>query len=474
MYLHKITLHDYKIYSGKHEFLFNKINLISGENGIGKSTVALHSLLFALYGHSEVPIASLPTKMLANPKTYVQVELEHLGKQYIIKRSIPTNIDITVDGISSTLVNNTLKQKELENLFQNVEFFRKFRMIDIKDSINILEQGNQALRKTLVSFDDAIDITTVRTNLLTKQGERSKLNKDENVLYTHCPSSQRLIALQQGLKKVNDKIVELAADGIYNNNVIYNLSSQRGSLESLLRNLNSNQKAVQNKSCPTCRQGLPHTTHAQLSGDIAKTLTETAEKLKKILVEISNQRDIITHIDGIRTHFTNKKQRALKYIQRLEARLQQKDFIYTTKDVEVIKSSVKELDGFTTFYITEKLQRIEPLINTLLGKLGFTVTFDVDDKNNFDITLINNKNGTEFKYKELSNGQRLFVTVAFQLALLMEKNESGLIVADEGFSSLSQPSLEQMFELFKNSPFQLVSIVHRFTTNDTSIKNIQL
>ena len=164
----------------------------------------------------------------------------------------------------------------------------------------------------------------------------------------------------------------------------------------------------------------------------------------------------------------------MKYIQRLEARLQQKEFIYTTKDVEVMKGSVRELDGFTTFFITEKLQRIEPLINSLLSKLGFTVTFSVDAKNNFDIKLLNNNNGTEFVYKELSNGQRLFVTVAFQLALLMEKNESGLMVADEGFSSLSGTNLDLMFDLFKNSPFQLVSIVHRFQTNDASIKNINL
>ena len=110
----------------------------------------------------------------------------------------------------------------------------------------------------------------------------------------------------------------------------------------------------------------------------------------------------------------------------------------------------------------------------MLSKLGFTVTFRVDAKNNFDIKLLNNNNGTEFVYKELSNGQRLFVTVAFQLALLMEKNESGLVVADEGLSSLDGANLNIMLELFKNSPFQLIAIVHRFQTNDTSIKNIQL
>ena len=473
MYLNRITLSDFKSYAGVHTFTYNKINLISGGNGIGKSTLALHGLLFVLYGHSEVPIASLTTKLLANPKTYVEIELEHLGKQYIIKRSIPTNIDITVDGIKSTLVNNTLKQKELENIFKDVTFFKQFRMVDIIAGINILEQGNQALRKTLVSFDDAIDIGTVRTNLLGKLSERSKLNKDENVLFTHYPSDARLTALKDGVINLNGPRNKYDADLRYNENVLYDLSTKLGSFESHKRNLMNSSKVVHNTgTCPFCRQSLPHV--AQTIVDVTTELSEVQNKLNSLNTDINNQRDIITHIKSIKNNLVEKQQRGLKYIQRLEARLQQKDFIYTTKDVEVIKCSVKELDGFTTFYITEKLQRIEPLINALLGKLGFTVTFDVDDKSNFDITLINNKNGTEFKYKELSNGQRLFVTVAFQLALLMEKNESGLIIADECFSSLSLPSLEQMFELFKNSPFQLVSIVHRFTTSDVSIKNIQL
>ena len=475
MYLNSIELNDFKCYQGTHKFTFDKINLVSGTNGVGKSTISVHAILFILYGYSENSLDSLKCKFVLNPKTYACMTLTYLGNDYEIKRSIPTHISIKVNGIESTLATNTLKQEELKKLFKDVEFFKRFRLLDLKDSINILEQGNSALRKTLVDLDDSIDIGTVRTNLTAKQNERNRLNKDTNVLYTHAPLQSRLTALMFGLKDINAMLQTYEAQLIGDERLLNTFNNTKSNIDTLKRiETNTNHTASTTCHCPTCKQLLPNTTQKKIVGDSAKLIKEYDDKLSILVSDISNQIDLITQLKATKCKLINKKMITQKYIQRLEARLQQKEFIYTTKDVEVMKSSVRELDGFTTFFITEKLQRIEPLINSLLGKLGFTVTFSVDAKNNFDIKLLNNNNGTEFVYKELSNGQRLFVTVAFQLALLMEKNESGLVVADEGFSSLSGTNLDLMFDLFKNSPFQLVSIVHRFQTNDASIKNIQL
>ena len=475
MYINSITVSDFKSFMGIHTFDLSKINLVSGQNGIGKSTLALHSILFAIYGYSENPLDKLQCRFVSNPKTYVSINLTYNGDNYIIKRSIPTHISIQVNGVESTLANNTLKQKELERLFKDTEFFRRFRMIDIKDSINILEQGNSALRKTLVDLDDSIDIGTVRTNLMAKQNESNRLNKDTNVLYTHAPLQSRLTALMFGLKDINVALQNCDADIFVNERHLNEFTREKSKWESYKTvQTNTNHVASTTCHCPTCKQLLPNTAKKLVVGDSAKLIKEYDDKITILIQDISNQIDILNQFKATKCRLINKKMVTQKYIQRLEARLQQKEFIYTTKDVEIMKGSVRELDGFTTFFITEKLQRIEPLINSLLSKLGFTVTFSVDAKNNFDIKLLNNNNGTEFVYKELSNGQRLFVTVAFQLALLMEKNESGLMVADEGFSSLSGTNLDLMFDLFKNSPFQLVSIVHRFQTNDASIKNINL
>jgi DNA repair exonuclease SbcCD ATPase subunit len=473
MIINKITLNDIKCYTGKHEFSFSKINLISGENGAGKSTLALHSILFAIYGYSEVTIASLAPRQLANPNPYVEIDLNYLGKNYIIRRSIPTKISIIIDGQELTLANSQLKQKELEKLFRDVDFFRKFRMVDIKDSINILEQGNQALRKTLVSFDDSIDIGTVRANLLRKKSEREKLNKDDAVLYTHFPSAKRLQTLNNGFDKIVDSIKTIESDLHSSESYLYELSNRKGRIETTKSSLASNKNTIVATSyCPTCSQALQAPKQKELLADISTKIVDYNMQLAGIIDELDTQKEVVAHLKLTRIELLKRKDALFRRIQRLNARLSQSQYIWSTKDVEVLKYAINEVDGFTTFYMTEKLQRLEPLINIILGKLGFVVMFNIDEKSNFDITLV--KNGSEFKYKDLSNGQRLLVTVAFQLALLMEKNESGLVVADEGFSSLDSKNLDLMFDLFKNSNFQLISIVHRFDTKDPAVNNILL
>jgi len=475
MLIKRIELNDFKNFNGTNEFNLSKINLISGINGAGKSTIALHSILFAIYGYSEVNIASLAPRLHANPNPYVQIELEHKGKNYVIRRTIPTSIFISIDGVELQLANNQLKQNELEKLFGNVEFFRKFRMVDIKDSINILEQGNQALRKTLVSFDDTIDIGKVRTNLMSKKNEREKLNKDIAVLYTHFPSDLRYKIISDGIINITGYFKVIEQEVRYNESLLYDLSNKKGRVEStkfaLVKQKNS---LMATAYCPTCNQALVIEKQKELLGDISTKIIEHNNQLTSIVDELSTQKEVVEHCKTNRAKIVTRLDRLKRFQHRLESRLKQKEYIYTTKDVEVLKKCVIELDGFTTFYITEKLKRLEPLINNLLNKLGFTVIFDVNDKNNFDITLINSKNGAEFKYRDLSNGQRLLVTVAFQLSLLMEKNESGLVVADEGFSSLDKNNLDLIFELFKNSDFQLISIIHRYDTTDMNVNKITL
>lgn len=475
MYIKKVTLNDYKCFVGKHEFTFDKINLVSGKNGVGKSTLALHSILFGIYGYTEVNISSLSPRLLTNPNTYVEIELSYNGIDFIIKRSIPTNISIKVNGIESTLANNQLKQKYLEDFFQDVEFFRKFRMIDIKDSINILEQGNQALRKTLVNFDDSMDISTIRTNLSAKKIERDKYNKDTSVLYTHYPSDKRLKVLANSLSKVIKELSGVEADIRENESILYEIANRKTSYLTKKAYLTTNKNSVMaTNNCPVCKQQVQKSNQATILGDFSQQINKLDNEIVIATDDWKTQQEVLNCCKEAKVWLLKKRDIALKYIHRMEARLKQKDYIYTTKDVELMKKCIGELDGFTVFFITEKLQRLEPLINTILSKLGFVVQFDIDSKNNFDITLIDNNKGAEFKYKDLSNGQRLLVTVAFQLALLMEKNESGIIIADEGFSSLDQDNLELMFDLFKNSSFQLISIVHRFDTKDPSVKNIGL
>ena len=84
--------------------------------------------------------------------------------------------------------------------------------------------------------------------------------------------------------------------------------------------------------------------------------------------------------------------------------------------------------------------------------------FKINDKGKFSITL--QKESIEYDYKDLSTGQKLILQIAFKLALLLNKGETGLIIADEGLSSLANENLIYMLDMFDNYPFQLIYITH--------------
>ena len=76
----------------------------------------------------------------------------------------------------------------------------------------------------------------------------------------------------------------------------------------------------------------------------------------------------------------------------------------------------------------------------------------------FDIGLT--KDNKKFKIKDLSTGQALMLQIAFKLALLLNKGEEGLVLADEGMSALDGDNLLHVINMFSEMPFQLVFVLH--------------
>ena len=103
-----------------------------------------------------------------------------------------------------------------------------------------------------------------------------------------------------------------------------------------------------------------------------------------------------------------------------------------------------------------------------LERIEFKITF----KDDFDIVL--HKEGEEYSYKDLSTGQKLILSIALKIAILLERNEKGILVADEGLSSLDGENLEYIIKLFKDFPFQLMAVVHRFSTEGDYVNKIEL
>ena len=98
MIINKITLNNFKNFTDQ-SFSFDKMNLIKGENGTGKSTLALESILFALYGYTPKDTLAKLANRKTNKKSYsVSVELASKGRSYTINRSYPTKLEVLAEG----------------------------------------------------------------------------------------------------------------------------------------------------------------------------------------------------------------------------------------------------------------------------------------------------------------------------------------------------------------------------------------
>ena len=138
----------------------------------------------------------------------------------------------------------------------------------------------------------------------------------------------------------------------------------------------------------------------------------------------------------------------------------------------IVKKAIEELDKLSSVYLVETVGGLEPIINSVLEKIGFQIKFDVDTKGKFNILL--SKEDIQYKYSDLSCGQRLILQIALKLSLLLQQSKTGIILSDEGLSALENNNLEDIINLFKELNFQLVFVLHRASIEDPEINIIKL
>jgi len=457
MRLIELTVCNFKNFKGLHNVTLKDLNLFQGDNGSGKSTLILDAVLFALYGYAVSKISQLVCKGEKNAS--VQLYLEHNNKSYSIKREIPSTLTVLEDAVP---IHGSIKVKEeyLESLFHNITWFRKFRLFDVVSGINILEESSLTLRKTLLSFnEDKLNI--IREKLLALKREREVYNKKNIKMLPHAPSEQRVNILEKGLKSIQTLLEPLQEKSYSKSLEIHELNKKLGATtqnNTMLSNkINSTKNLVE---CPTCHQEVKNEYKEAVEKEVAELINTNMGELVRI------ENELITQQKNVRTlreeeGKCNQQIISIKTrLERMKLRLQAKEYIWTDKDVELIKRSIAELDNFYSFYLTETIRSLEPVINHILKKVGYALKFNLNTKGQFGFTIYINND--EFDYKELSTGQKLMVSMAFKMALLLEKGESGLIISDEGMSSLSEKNLRLMFELMLGFPFQLLAVVHRY------------
>jgi ABC-type lipoprotein export system ATPase subunit len=476
MILRWLKLHNYKQFAGDHKFQFGSLNFISGTNGIGKSGLAREAPELLVYGYTNgQKLADLSSRGVAK-SGWLEGNIEVGKDAFIIKRTFPvTKLTVTKNGEEiGKEWNLSAKEKFLKETFKDISYFKQFRIVDAQDKeANFLEQGEKVIKKILLSLT-ASKINAIRENCLTIKRERERYNKDTAVIYKNYPSKKRLDILNAGYEKIVKK-EEVLDEKI---NRINNLHSEKFSrLNEIKGQLALNRKHLANAekypNCYVCKQELPIETRNKTIADKKAEIQRLLDEGNSLVPDIKKYRKLQKQGEEISEEYSIHKNKINGLIMRLEGRLQQSEFKYSTKDVEIAKQSIKHLDLFTSKYLVNRISTLEPIINSVLSKISYKINFDVNEKGKFAMTLMDSK-GNDWKHTQLSSGQLLLLQIAIKLALLVEQGEEGILVADEGLGSLDSANLLHVIELVKSLPFQLIMILHHFNNVPKGINIIDL
>lgn len=469
MIIKNIQLKNFQSYT-EYQADFSNLTLIQGKNGSGKTTLGLDAILFAIYGYTKKTLADLPRK--GTSKCLVTIEVNHKGDNYVITRTYPTSITVECNGENLKFATGAEAQRYLADLFGDVNYFKRFRMIDNDVGINFLEEGPQTLKKILFSVSDEL-FNKVKDNLNNIKRQRELYNKDKAVVHKHFPSEKRLEVLKKGINALNSE--KTKADTEVNSRqrelrlINSDLSSYNTSKKQMMISL---EDLEINEECYACHKSLEEELSNKMIKDLENKIKDLDTKIEEKEKLYKTANDTMERLQKEAQKFSPRitKLNNLKF--KLETRIKQIDYKYTTKDVEIAKKALLEVDSLSTKCLIRSIKVLEPIINSVLEKIQFRVNFDLNTKGKLSIDLFREED--KFNYKDLSAGQKLLLQIAFKLALLLEKNEEGVIIADEGFSSLDRDNLIHVLNIFEHYPFQLLFILHGFSEVPGGIKVINI
>lgn len=463
---------------------FGKINFITGKNldtndgnGVGKS--ALIQSILLLIGGSKLSDLNLSKFIRNNEKEAIlegSIETSS-GDLLEIKRVLKSkgSGSLTVK-INNQDLNLTTSSQYQDVIFENIGFsddFKKFRIIDNSSGINILDFSSGQLRKTLMNLcQDKFD--NIRKKLLEKKNEFEKYSM-AHIIVKHAPSIKRLKIIEGAiyligtteLTNINKELNEYQKEkNDLSRNAGYYKQERDSSKQAYQKLQNMNQ-------CYACYQNVPEQHKQKHFERFNKVIKESQEKLTEVLSKIEIYNDLILTKSKKQSEICRKKEKLSQLKYQLETRLKQSNYKYTLKDIELAKSAIEEIDNFANYYIVEWVNTIEPIVNTYLEVLNMKFSFNINEKGNLNPKI--KRDDDELDYEQLSQGEKIFVSFIFKIALLLENNNSGLIIADEGLSALSTENLNRIITLASNLPIQLIAVTHNVDVDmsKTNVINIE-
>jgi hypothetical protein len=457
------------------ETTFDKINIVSGinkdnpnesGNGSGKSTFVLRAILFCLYGYVEEGLTLKDLIRFGEKEVSIEIELEDNSYDFRIIRKIPSELQIFYNGKEIQANTATIKQQFINEHFGDINFFRQYRCVDLKNGINVLDLGIVSLRKTLMGFIEGI-FTEIRTKLLAQKVERERYSVDKK-LYKHYLSVKRLDLLNASLDEIKNDYLKFEKDKDTQQGIIGQIKSEISSREKIIYYKQQEMKKVDEGICPVlktkCEKIAPKNKPNTLG--ITKEIDILKEEINNYKKQLESETESIEYYNDTLSILRNKEGRAREKLLRLKGAFQFKDYKYTKSDILIYDEAIKVLDTFAGEYIKEWLSSLSIILNNLLNKLNIRVEFSADK----DFIKVYD-NEQILKYDQLSTGQKCFLGTIFKLAILLQQNKSGLVIMDDGLNSIDQINFKNLIEICKTLPFQIICVYQNY---NNEIENTKL
>ena len=482
----------------------SSLNLIVGENGTGKTSIA-ECATYLLYGKLEnFTAADIPNWI--NKNFYGKIELDCDGHEVIIERGLnPSLFKVQIDGEVIDTAGKSNVQTMLEDTYYKIPYsvFHNILVIEIGEVKSLLSMSAADKRniidkicgftifnkyKEFTKSDsreldtkmsaNVASIKTIGQNLLQYERQITEI-KSNAVSQEELDDLVQKINESKELKAKNDELLKklrVAGDKIKSTN--YQKTSDFNILKNRVQEIDKKIAFIDGGKCPMCGSSLE-------TEDFQKARDELVEKRNELIGQMKQIKGII---DGIKPKLTklDEKEREIRMennklpladlqstymykktmkekgtdsieklktglLKDLETLKEEKDYLEKEKNIMDFMTTMFSDNGGIKRYISNKYI---PIINDLMVEmmkymgLNYVITFD----NNFDAKIV--KNGMQIKYTSLSKGQKSrvdFATIiSFVRFLKLQFGELNLLFLDELFSHVDINGMNDMIDILKS------------------------
>ena len=482
----------------------SSLNLIVGENGTGKTSIA-ECATYLLYGKIEnFTAADIPNWI--NKNFYGKIELDCDGHQLVIERGLnPGLFKVQIDNEVVDTAGKANVQSMLEDNYFKIPYsvFHNILVLEVGEVKSLLSMSAADKRniidkicgftiynkfKEFTKTDSRIldekmsaneaSIRTINVNLAQYERQIEEI-KQRSVTQEELDELVKKIDEAKALRAKNDDMLrKLRAAGDQIKSVNYKKASDFNILKSKVQEIEKKIAFIDVGKCPTCGSSLETEDFQNLRAELVRKKEECISQMDKIKQIISSykpkqvllenkEREI--NADNAKIPLADlqsdyKYKRALKDrgtddISSLKTRLLED--LERLKEEKAELEKEKELMDFMTNMFSEGgikryiSNKYIPIINSLMAEmieymgLNYIITFD----NNFDATIV--QNGMKIKYMTgLSRGQKdkvdFATIISFVKFLKLQFGELNLLFLDELFSHVDVKGMNDMIEILRS------------------------